>query len=290
MGTPSVRHATWAVGQPPTQLAEGEAWAGRRGEAGAGGEGRVTGRLLQPAGGVWTQPITALLVATQLLLRRPISTKRKERDTIKKKSFFSHSFNINILYWKVFLTLLVQKRFFLWSRVKDSEWSPRLKHRIAAAAKTHSETGVWKRRRSHIFIISLEKPAVCAMRPEVMKHKHTTVRQCWRRQKTNEPKTKKVKASFRSESRASIKLKMMMKVQQIKTLAIKDEHRCGDLGCAATTVTSVPESLLRQSVSAAGQPAAEERHLRRGKDGEPMTEEHLQKIHSEPKIIYSHIS
>lgn len=80
-----------------------------------------------------------------------------------------------------------------------------------------------------------------------------------------------------------------MRVQQIKTAATKDEHRCVDRGCAVTTVTSVPESLLRQSVSAAGQPAAEERHLRAGKESEPMTEEHLQKIHSQPKL-YIHTS
>lgn len=62
-----------------------------------------------------------------------------------------------------------------------------------------------------------------------------------------------------------MRMKMTMKVQQIKTVATKDERRCGDRGCVATTVTSVPESLLRQSVSAAVQPAAEERHLRAGK-------------------------
>lgn len=64
---------------PPTQLAEGEARAGGGGEAGAGGEGGVTGRLLQPAGGVRAQPIAALLMATQLLLGRPISTKKKRK-------------------------------------------------------------------------------------------------------------------------------------------------------------------------------------------------------------------
>lgn len=76
---------------PPTQLAEGEARAGGGGEAGAGGEGGVTGRLLQPAGGVRAQPIAALLVATQLLLGRPVSTKTKENTTMNFKRKCGHT-------------------------------------------------------------------------------------------------------------------------------------------------------------------------------------------------------
>lgn len=47
-----------------TQLSEVEAGAGGGGQA--GGERGVIGRVLQPAGGVGAQPITALLVPSQL--------------------------------------------------------------------------------------------------------------------------------------------------------------------------------------------------------------------------------
>lgn len=56
-----------------TELSEVEASAGGRGEAGAGGERGVAGRLLQPAGGVGAQPIAGLLVASQLC-GRPVPT------------------------------------------------------------------------------------------------------------------------------------------------------------------------------------------------------------------------
>lgn len=49
-----------------TELSEVEAGAGGGGDAGAGGERGVTGRVLQPASGVGAQPITGLLMASQL--------------------------------------------------------------------------------------------------------------------------------------------------------------------------------------------------------------------------------
>lgn len=61
-----------------TELSEVEASAGGGGEAGAGGERGVTGRVLQPAGGVGAQPIAGLLVASQLWGRAiPTGSQRK---------------------------------------------------------------------------------------------------------------------------------------------------------------------------------------------------------------------
>lgn len=61
-----------------TELSEVEASAGGGSEAGAGGERGVTGRVLQPAGGVGAQPITGLLVASQLW-GRPVPTGNQRR-------------------------------------------------------------------------------------------------------------------------------------------------------------------------------------------------------------------
>ncbi len=73
-----------------TELSEVEARAGRGGEAGAGGERGVTGRFLQPTGGVGAQPITGLLMASQLWGRAvPTGSQRKgssgSEDTKQKR-------------------------------------------------------------------------------------------------------------------------------------------------------------------------------------------------------------
>lgn len=57
-----------AVLECPTELSKVEASTGGRGEAGARGERGITGRVLQPAGGVGAQPIT-VLVTSQLWWR-----------------------------------------------------------------------------------------------------------------------------------------------------------------------------------------------------------------------------
>lgn len=66
-----------------TELSEVEARAGGRGEAGAGGERGVTSRVLQPAGGVGTQPVAALLMASQLW-GGPVSTKTQQQGLMRK--------------------------------------------------------------------------------------------------------------------------------------------------------------------------------------------------------------
>lgn len=69
-----------AVAEAFTQLSEVEAGAGGRGEAGAGGERGVAGRVLQAAGGVGAQPVTGLLVASQLWGRAVPAGRRGRRS------------------------------------------------------------------------------------------------------------------------------------------------------------------------------------------------------------------
>lgn len=68
-----------------TELSEVEASARGGGEAGAGGEWGVTGWFLQPAGGVGAQPITGLLVTSQLR-GRAIPTESQKKVQVEART------------------------------------------------------------------------------------------------------------------------------------------------------------------------------------------------------------
>lgn len=92
----------------------------------------------------------------------------------------------------------------------NSEWSPRLKQRAAAATQTLWKFMKKQHEKSQISIPSSEslQCATCPLEVKKKKktrHNHTTVPRCWRRQKTNKQTKKQHQSIFFRTVRARIK-------------------------------------------------------------------------------------
>lgn len=87
----------------PTQLSKVEASPRGWGEAGAGGERWVTGRVLQPTGGVGAQPITVLM--TSQLLRRTVPAESQRIGLKPKPEHQTGDFVWRIRDFIIFLTI-----------------------------------------------------------------------------------------------------------------------------------------------------------------------------------------